>query len=82
MADTEVTSNVTVSYNYPEVETIDTWKSRELLTPHPGIVWLIETIELIANTSLHHCLSLMFGIHLASKNFISIKSFTIIAASL
>jgi len=34
-----------VSYNYPEVGTIDTWRIRELLTPHPGIVWLVETIE-------------------------------------
>jgi len=34
-----------VSYNYPEVGIIDTWRIRELLTPHPGIVWLVETIE-------------------------------------
>jgi len=29
-----------VSYNYPDVGSIDTWKIREKLTPHPGAVWL------------------------------------------
>jgi len=29
-----------VSYNHPNVGSIDTWKIREKLTPHPGAVWL------------------------------------------
>ena len=39
VVDAEVSSNVTVSYNYPDVGSIDTWKIREKLTPHPGAVW-------------------------------------------
>ena len=40
LVDVEVESNITVSYNYPNVGRVDTWKIRELLTPHPGAAWL------------------------------------------
>ena len=40
LVDVEVESNITVSYNYPNVGRVDTWKIREKLTPHPGAVWL------------------------------------------
>jgi hypothetical protein len=38
--DSEVSSNITVNYNYPRVGGINTWRIREQLTPSPGALWL------------------------------------------
>jgi hypothetical protein len=38
--DSEVSSNITVNYNYPRVGGINTWRIREQLTPNPGALWL------------------------------------------
>ena len=35
IVDVKIASNITVSYNYPDVGGIEAWRIREKLTPHP-----------------------------------------------